>query len=383
MKRTLLSAMLVLPLSIFAQNQFTVKGKLAKVKDGTKLYIAYPYNNQRVIDSAVVTNGSFEFKGAIENPTTAQLFKNVNPFVKGANTKNLDFAGFYIEPGTVTVTSVDSVKSLVAGGTAANIDNTKLKGMLTAISAKEKVLNDEYAKFTKEQKEDEAFMEAFYEKYDKVDNEKKPIYLEFIKQNPKSYISLVTLSGISGDDKIIDQTEKLYAALDPALKQSKIGASLPARFSSTRKTAIGVNAIEFTQNDVDGKPVKLSDFKGKYVLIDFWASWCGPCRGENPNVVAAFNKYKDKNFTILGVSLDGGDTRTTKEAWMKAIKDDGLNWTQVSDLKGWNNEVSREWGIFSIPANFLLDPSGKIIAKDLRGSKLHKKLEEVLTNRSK
>ncbi|WP_410220219.1 redoxin domain-containing protein [Pedobacter sp.] len=380
MKRALLSAMLVLPLSIFAQNQFTVKGKLSKVKDGTKLYLAYPYNNQRVIDSAVVTNGSFEFKGSIENPTSAQLFKNVNPFVKGANTKNLDFSGFYVEPGNVTVTSVDSVKSLVAGGTAANIDNTKLKGMLTAISAKEKVLNDEYAKFTKEQKDDEAFMEAFYEKYDKVDNEKKPIYLEFIKQNPKSYISLVTLSSISGDDKILDQTEKLYASLDPALKQSKIGASLPAKFSSTRKTAVGAMAMEFTQNDVDGKPVKLSDFRGKYLLIDFWASWCGPCRGENPNVVAAFNKYKDKNFTILGVSLDNPGQ---KEAWVKAIKDDGLNWTQVSDLKGWSNEVSKAWGISGIPANFLLDPSGKIIAKDLRGSKLHKKLEEVLNNRTK
>ncbi|WP_431215912.1 thioredoxin-like domain-containing protein [Puia sp. P3] len=120
------------------------------------------------------------------------------------------------------------------------------------------------------------------------------------------------------------------------------------------------------------------ELQGKYVLVDFWASWCVPCRGENPNVVAAFNKYKDRNFTVLGVSLD---QPTGKEKWLKAIHDDRLTWTHVSDLKFWNNAVARQYDINSIPANLLLDPEGKIVAKDLHGEELEKKLSEVLTQR--
>lgn len=131
--------------------------------------------------------------------------------------------------------------------------------------------------------------------------------------------------------------------------------------------------MDFTQNDINGKAVKLSDFKGKYVLLDFWASWCGPCRAENPNVLKAYNQYKDKNFTILGVSLD-----EKGDAWQKAIKDDALPWMQVSDLKGWQNEASSKYGISGIPANFLINPEGIIIAKDLRGEDLETKLAEVL-----
>ncbi|MFI5195825.1 MAG: redoxin domain-containing protein [Chitinophagales bacterium] len=137
-------------------------------------------------------------------------------------------------------------------------------------------------------------------------------------------------------------------------------------------TDSGTVAPEVTLPSTDGKMVTLSSFKGKYVLLDFWASWCAPCRGENPNVVAAYEKFKDKNFTIFGVSLDNN-----KEAWEKAIKDDSLTWTQVSDLKGWSSAAATTYAVQSIPTNFLIDPKGRIIAHNLRGEELIKTLEGI------
>jgi peroxiredoxin len=133
-------------------------------------------------------------------------------------------------------------------------------------------------------------------------------------------------------------------------------------------------APEFAQADTNGKTVSLSSFHGKYVLLDFWASWCGPCRAENPNVVKAYNNFKGKNFTILGVSLDRPGK---KDAWLKAIHDDHLTWNHVSDLKFWDSETAKLYGIQAIPQNLLLDPSGKIIGKNLFGDDLEKKLAEI------
>jgi peroxiredoxin len=159
----------------------------------------------------------------------------------------------------------------------------------------------------------------------------------------------------------------IYASFTGDAKKGPFAAMLDKTVASAEIGRVGSVLPEFTQNDASGKSVSLSSLRGKYVLIDFWASWCGPCRAENPNVVKAFNAYKSKGFTILGVSLD-----QDKAKWLEAIKKDGLTWTHVSDLKYWNNAVAQQFGIQSIPANFLIDPNGVVIGKDLRGEELEK-----------
>jgi peroxiredoxin len=163
--------------------------------------------------------------------------------------------------------------------------------------------------------------------------------------------------------------------LGPNIKSLPSGVAFAKRIQIARHLQIGQPALAFTQTDTLGKPVSLSSFRGKYVLIDFWASWCGPCRAENPNVVAAFNKYKDKDFTVLGVSLDRPGQ---KERWLKAIHDDQLRWTHVSDLKFWDNAVAKLYDVKSIPQNFLLNKQGKIIARNIRGEALQSTLQKVI-----
>jgi peroxiredoxin len=167
--------------------------------------------------------------------------------------------------------------------------------------------------------------------------------------------------------------EQLFGTLTPEIQSSPIGKYVAQQIEEGKRNPMGKTLADFQQEDPDGKMVSLSSFRGKYVLVDFWASWCGPCRQENPNVVNAFNKYKNKNFTVLGISLD-----KTKQPWLDAIAKDGLNWTQLSDLKGWSNAVAQQFQIQSIPQNFLIDPNGVVIGKNLRGEALESKLESLL-----
>ncbi len=196
-----------------------------------------------------------------------------------------------------------------------------------------------------------------------------------VKMNSTKPQVLYALNFISPrkDKALIASTLDKLIKLHPWLTTAKVQRENLAKGEAiAKKTAIGSPAMDFTQNDVNGKPVSLSSYKGKYVLLDFWASWCGPCRAENPNVVKAYKKYHEKGFEILAVSLDD-----KKDKWLEAIAKDGLTWTHVSDLKGWKNVVAQMYNIRAVPSNLLLDKDGNIMAKDLRAEELDKKLGEI------
>jgi peroxiredoxin len=377
MKKIAILFITLAPALVKAQEKTTIiSGKLKNIKDTINwVYLYYASEGKRITDSSEVKKDTYSFHVTINEPTQVSL--RVGKSINGKITKlsdKKDIAVAFIQPGKIAIKNVDSFSNIVVSGSKANNDFVKLNNELKPYNQKREVLIKAYTEANKSQNK-EAAKKAENE-IDAIDATiQEQVYRSFFVKNTSSPIALYTLQRYAGYDIDADKVEPLFNHLPAHAQNYFTGQAFKKQIEIAKITGIGKSAPEFTQTDTLGNPVSLSSFKGKYVLVDFWASWCGPCRRENPNVVKAFNKYKDKGFTILSISLDQPNA---KDKWLKAIHDDGLAWTHVSDLQFWNNAVAKQYGIQAIPQNFLLDPQGKIIGKSLRGEELDAKLNSLL-----
>ncbi len=377
MKQFITMLFLLVSANGFAQKGFTISGDVSKVKDLiAKVYLNYYADGKSTMDSAEVKDGKFSFTGTLADPVMGSLRAKYQE-VPGAKSMkaisyNRDIKQVFLENSKIKIASVDSFANATIKGSKSHTAYVSWTDLTKEETAQSAALNKEYSEFYK--KKDQAGMDKIDAAFDKLTEQKNIKNKQYLKDNASSPIAMFVLKQYAGYDINADDVEPMFLALPEQLRASPAGKDMTEKLETAKKTGVGKMAMDFTQNDTLGIPVSLSSFRGKYVLIDFWASWCGPCRQENPNVVKAFDAYNSKGFTVLGVSLD---QPTAKDKWMKAIHDDKLTWTQVSDLKYWKNDVAVQYGIQAIPQNFLIDPQGKIVGKNLRGEALNKKLEAL------
>lgn len=345
-----------------SQPGYKLSGTIEGVTDAT-VYLQQRIDKEYIsIDSVSATDGTFEFNGKVEIPDVYYI----------SITGKRGRAMIFLENSGIDLTvHADTLWTPEINGSTVHDEYVAYQESLEAIYDKLGVLWEEYkaagtAGDTAIASELETTMDEVYEGVGKAQS-------SFIDDNPSSFVAPFVVQSLHYG-KEAGEIEELLNKLDPALEATTLVSSMRKRVEVLKKVAIGEIAPDFIQEDQDGNPVQLSSLRGNYLLIDFWAAWCGPCRRENPNIVSAYNKFHDKGFDILGVSLDD-----SKGNWLRAIGDDRLTWNHVSDLKGWSNEAAQMYGISSIPGSLLLDPDGRIIAKNLRGKELHAELEKLLT----
>ena len=293
--------------------------------------------------TTILKAGKFSFKGKMEKPDfKIILFNRQQPYIT-----------VFMDNSNVSIT-----------GDKATIDKSKITGSSSHTA---------FEQFNTSLEPYQAVFAEAGEYSEEMHTRAIKLIDDFVTTHTSSYITPLAVIRYNQIADDVYKTEALYNMLDPKIKATSMGQYIAQQIAEGKVNGKGSMLADFSQPDTSGVPVSLSSLRGKYVLVDFWASWCGPCRQENPNVLAAYNKYKSKNFTVLGVSLD-----KAKPAWIEAINMDGLTWTHISDLQGWQNSVAQQFQIFNIPQNFLIGPDGKVVAKNLRGPALERKLARLL-----
>lgn len=371
MKKIIFSILCVLPFAGMAQDKFEISGKLSGASSAQIAVLSYKNSiGKNKIDTAGIKDGKFHFTG--ETAFGNKSYLALEPIKKdiSKSRRQDDSQPFYLEKGKYTVIGSDSMKTAKITGTPAQTDYLLYTNTMDTMTTHYKVLTDRYLKARSAK--DEAAMKQ-------VQVEGRPLGINmnkatdaFIFSHPDSYVTLDIIANEKSsviDPKVFDP---YYKSLSKRVMSNYTGQTLAAKYAKAMQLSIG-KSLDFTQTDNKGNEFKLSSLKGKYVLVDFWASWCAPCRAENPNLLKAYTALKDRKFEIVGISLD-----EAKANWLNAVAADAMPWIQVSDLKGFKNDVAVKFGISAIPQNVLIDPNGVIIAKNLRGEDVDKKLGELI-----
>lgn len=357
-----------------------VRGKIGNLNAPRQLWI---YVGDEKWDTLPLKNGEFEYRKKTMLPAYGAIMVKYTPYYPGVKGpgffSDMSLASVFFENGTMTVNSpVDTLKTGVQiEGSPLNAKHKEFWSKEGALVRAQKRLAAEFNNASVEQLQSEAYLQEYERKNEVILKRWDSLILAEVKKYPDSYHTVMAFSGYLRQRKpdsaaaiaIADQFGKVYkerarsfVSIQPAEKTVKIPVA-----------PVGSVAPDFVQNNMEGKPVKLSDLRSKYILIDFWASWCGPCRKVNPDLVALYREFKGPKFEILGVSLDQDAGK-----WKAAVEKDQLTWLHVSDLKGWKNEVAQQYDVRAIPQNLLLDPSGKVVARNLTIDELENQLSNLL-----